>query len=449
MTADTLISTKLHMPGARPGVVPRPHLVAELEAGLQAGRALSLVCAPAGFGKTTLIREWVAGSKLPVAWITVDEADDDPTSFLTYLIAALNQLDSRVGQAVMESQQRAAPQELLAALINDLARAETGALIVLDDYHFIRAFETHDLLAFFLENRPAGTHVVIGTREDPPLPLARLRARDQVTEIRERALRFDPEETAAFLNQTMRLGLSAGAISALAARTEGWITGLQLAGLAVRQQGDAEAFVEAFAGDDRYIVDYLMAEVLTRAPASLRDFLRQTSILERFSAPLCDVLTGRTDSQAVLEHLESANLFVVPLDHRREWYRYHGLFAGVLRLTLPEDEQARLHQRAAAWYRTYGFDELALHHQRAAAALLPSAGTSRRPAEQPLVEPLSERELEVLSLIAAGYSNAEIAERLVIAVGTVKRHINNLYGKLGAGSRTQALAIAREIGLMD
>src|SRR5690606_4309424 len=229
--------------------------------------------------------------------------DDDPTSFLTYLIAALNQLDDRVGQAVMESQQRASPQELVAALINDLARAETGALIVLDDYHFVRAFETHDLLAFFLEHRPAGTHVVIGTREDPPLPLARLRARDQVTEIRERALRFDPEETAAFLNQTMRLGLSAGASSALAARTEGWITGLQLAGLAGRQQGDAEAFVEAFAGDDRYIVDYLMAEVLARAPVSLRDFLRQTSILERFSAPLCDELTGRTGSQAVLEHL--------------------------------------------------------------------------------------------------------------------------------------------------
>lgn len=448
MTSDTLISTKLRMPGARPGAVPRPHLVAELEAGLQAGRALSLVCAPAGFGKTTLIREWVAASTLPVAWITVDEADDDPTTLLTYLAAALNQLDSRVGRAVLESQQRAAPQELMAALINDLARAESGALIVLDDYHFIRAFETHDLLAFFLENRPPGTHVVIGTREDPPLPLARLRARNQVTEVRERALRFNPEETAAFLNQTMHLGLSTDAVSALAARTEGWITGLQLAGLALRQQGDAEAFVEVFAGDDRYIVDYLMAEVLGRAPGSLRDFLRQTSILERFSAPLCDALTGRSDSQSVLEHLESANLFVVPLDHRREWYRYHGLFAEVLRLTLPDDEQAGLHQRAAAWYRAHGFDELALHHQRAAADLLPAGDPTRSLADQPLVEPLSERELEVLGLIAAGYSNAEIAERLVIAVGTVKRHINNLYGKLGAGSRTQALAIAREIGLM-
>ncbi|NLH09441.1 MAG: hypothetical protein GX484_17815, partial [Chloroflexi bacterium] len=391
----------------------------------------------------------VAGSKLPVAWITVDEADDDPTTFLTYLIAALNQLDSRIGQAVLESQQRSSPTELVATLINDLARAEFGALIVLDDYHFIRSFETHDLLAFFLENRPPGVHVAIGTREDPPLPLARLRARDQVTEIRERALRFAPEETAAFLNQTMQLGLSAGAISALAARTEGWITGLQLAGLALRQQGDAEAFVEAFAGDDRYIVDYLMAEVLARVPEPLREFLRQTSILERFSAPLCDALTGRSDSQAVLEHLESANLFVMPLDHRRQWYRYHGLFAEVLRLTLPDDEQVSLHQRAAAWYRAHGFDALALHHQRAAADLLPTSSTSRRPADQPLIEPLSERELEVLNLIAAGYSNAEIAERLVIAVGTVKRHINNLYGKLGAGSRTQALAIARELGLMD
>src|SRR5690606_20886585 len=202
-------------------------------------------------------------------------------------------------------------------------------------------------------------------------------------------------------------------------------------------------FVEAFAGDDRYIVDYLMAEVLARVPEPLREFLRQTSILERFSAPLCDALTGRSDSQAVLEHLESANLFVVPLDHRRQWYRYHGLFAEVLRLTLPDDEQVSLHQRAAAWYRAHGFDELALHHQRAAADLLPTSSTSRRPADQPPIEPLSQRELEARNLIAAGYANAEMARRPVVAGGTGKRNTIDLSGKHDAGSRTQARAIAR------
>ena len=237
MTLDTLLSTKLRIPAARRNLVSRPGLVAELEAGLQAGHVLTLISAPAGFGKTTLIREWIDTSDRPVAWISVDEGDNDPTTFLTYMITALNQIDDRIGRTVLESQQSATPQELMTVLINDMDCAQLGVVIVLDDYHFIRDFEVHDLLAFLLDNQSPGSHVIIGAREDPPLPLARMRARDQVTEIRERALRFRPQETETFLNQTMNLNLSAASITTLESRTEGWITGLQLAGLALTSAG--------------------------------------------------------------------------------------------------------------------------------------------------------------------------------------------------------------------
>ncbi len=439
MTQDNLLSTKLLIPAVRPNLVSRPGLVAHLEAGLRLGHNLTLVSAPAGFGKTTLIREWTGISERPTAWISVDEGDNDPASFLNYLIAALDQMDDRVGQS-------AEPKDVIINLINNLTNAGSEVLLVLDDYHFIRDFEVHDLLVFFLENQPPGCHIVIGTREDPPLPLARLRARDQMTEIREGDLRFNSEEAGAFLNQTMNLGLSTGSVAALASRTEGWITGLQLAGLALRQQDAVEEFIAAFAGDDRYIVEYLMAEVLDRAEESLRQFLRQTSILDRLSAPLCDTLTGRSDSQATLEYLETANLFLVNMDNRREWYRYHGLFAEVLRLSLPAQEAVELHKKAADWYSVHGFDELAAQHSRTVVELSPK--TALPEYHQNLVEPLSERELEVLALIAAGLSNAEIARKLYIAIGTVKRHINNIYGKLAVGSRTQAIAKAREINLI-
>jgi LuxR family maltose regulon positive regulatory protein len=431
---------------------------------LRFGRRLTLVSAPPGFGKTTLIREWVGAAERRVAWLSVDEGDNDAGRFLRYVIAAFNQGDDRVGRALFKASPSAPAQELLIALINDLAETGTELLLVLDDYHSISDFAVHDLVAFLLAHQPAGFHVVIGTREDPPLPLARMRARDQITEIRERDLRFTPEEAAAFLNQTMNLGLSPGSITTLTARTEGWITGLQLAGLALRQpayrgpsapgglrpQSAADEFVAAFAGDDRYIVDYLMAEVLDRESEPARDFLRQTSVLDRLSAPLCDALTGRTDSQAMLEQLESANLFLVPLDNRREWYRYHVLFAEVLRLTLTAQERSELHKKAASWFQTHGLAELAMHHTRLVAEMSATSGATvrRATADQPLVEPLSEREIEVLRLIAAGLSNQEIADRLYIAPGTVKRHINNIYGKLQVGSRTRAIAVARDLHIL-
>lgn len=449
MTPDALLSTKLRIPEARPAQVTRSRLVSRLVEGLRLGRHLTLVSAPPGFGKTTLIREWLDTTERRAAWLTVDEGDNDPERFLRYMCAAL------ASSAQVAS---AAPLDRLITLINELTAAGMEQVLVLDDYHEIRNFAVHDLVAFLLAHQPPSLHVVIGTREDPPLPLPRLRARDQVTEVRARALRFTSEEAAAFLNRTLRLDLSGAAVAALTSRTEGWITALQLAGLALgtplggeQSPGAADAFVAAFAGDDRYIVDYLVAEVLERQSEALRDFLQQTAILDRLCAPLCVAVTGRGDAQAVLEHLEAANLFLVPLDNRREWYRYHVLFAEVLRLALPAQQQAELHRRAAGWCDANGHPDLAVHHARRAADL--AAAAVRRPvpipaAAQPLVEPLSEREREVLQLIAAGLSNQEIADRLVIAPGTVKRHINNIYGKLQVASRTQAIAVARDLRLL-
>jgi LuxR family maltose regulon positive regulatory protein len=459
MSLAALLSTKLLAPAARPDGVARNQLTARLSAGVRSGRQLTLVCAPPGFGKTTLIREWIAAAEGPVAWLTADAGDNDPDRFVRYLAATLRQAITRGAEEPADGplSGMAEPQDRLIALINEITASGVEMSFVLDDYHMIHTFAVHDLVAFLLAHQPPNLHLVIGTREDPPLPLARLRARDQITEIRERALRFTAEEAAAFLTQTMRLNLTPATITTLAARTEGWITGLQLAGLAIRQRagesGDPRAaaeFAAAFAGDDRYIVDYLMAEVLQRAPATVRDFLRRTAVLDRLCAPLCNALTGREDAQAMLEQLEAANLFLIPLDNRREWYRYHVLFAEVLRLTLAAAERDDLHRQAARWFQANGWGELAMRHARLVSQTPAATEPAGRRAmgDEELIEPLSEREIEVLRLIAEGCSNAEIGDKLYIAIGTVKRHINNIYGKLGVESRTQAIAKARDLGLL-
>ena len=445
MSGEALLATKVQMPAPRPGMIARPRLMRQLEEGLALGRRLTLISAPPGFGKTSLAQAWAMAYGGPVAWLTLDERDGDPWRWARYLRAALAQA---LGGLPAEPE-GASAEQLLVTLLNAVAVADASLLLVLDDYHLVSALAVHNLVAFALQHQPSRLHLVIVAREDPPLPLARLRARDQVTDIRQRQLLFAADEAAAFLNQTMRLGLPTSSVAALTARCEGWVTGLQLAGLALRQQSDPAAFLAAFAGDDHLVLDYFLAEVLAHESQPVRDFMRQVAILDRFCGPLCTALTGRDDAQAVLEGLEAANVFLQPLDNRREWYRYHALFADALRLALPPNQRIDLHRRAAAWYAQQGDEGSAAHQARLADELAATTRVARlRAGEQPLVEPLSARELEVLDLIADGYGNADIARQLTIAMGTVKRHINNVYGKLGVASRTQAVARAREIGLL-
>lgn len=380
----SLVVTKLYIPPTRPNLVARPRLLAQLDEGLRAGKRLALLSAPAGFGKTTLITEWVCAAAREIAWLSLDEGDNSPLQFLAYLIAALQQADGRIGRSVQTLLQPAglaqtnvtALNRLIAPLIADIAAAGTPLVLVLDDYHFITNDAVHDITRFLLENQPPIMHTVINTREDPPLPLPRLRARNQIVELRERDLRFTAEEAAAFLSQTMRLTLSPQIVEALEARTEGWIAGLQLAALALQdmatRQGnlaDTRTFIAAFSGDNRYVLDYLVAEVLQRQASATRDFLRQTVILDRLTSPLCDAVMGRDDSQAMLERLDAANLFLIPLDHRREWYRYHRLFAETLRPTLPPATAARLHHRAALWYESQGEMPAAIQHALSGTAI--------------------------------------------------------------------------------
>jgi LuxR family maltose regulon positive regulatory protein len=465
MSFEPLLSTRISAPSLRPDLVARPRLVSQLEEGLLLGHRLSLVAAPAGFGKTTLISEWLSASDWPVAWLTVDETCSDPSVFFSYLMASLSLIDEQIGHTVLpllESRQELAEQSIVTALINNLAETDSRIVIVVDDYHSITSFSVHDALSFLVENQPPGLHVVIGTREDPPLPLSRFRARGLVTEIRESSLKFTQDESTTFFRDTMKLNLGSDSEKALDKRTEGWVTGLQLAGLALRNEKDAAGFVAAFAGSDRFIMDYLMSEVVDRESEQVRNFLRTTSILDRLTAPLCNALTGNQDGQTILDHLESANLFLIPIDRSRTWFRYHQLFAEVLRLSLSDQELTALHGTAREWYEASEDINQAAYHALESAKITGDMTDAERLARQaagagifsglpsqPLIEPLSERELEVLSLINQGYSNAEIAQQLYIAIGTVKRHINNIYGKLEVKSRTQAIVKARELHLLD
>jgi LuxR family maltose regulon positive regulatory protein len=347
-----ILMTKLYTPPVRPDQVSRPRLIERLNKGHY--RKLTLVSAPAGFGKTTLVSEWLALLDRPTAWLSLDEGDSDPVQFLTYVIAALQQTAAEVGQTALDllhASQLPPVQSLVALLINDVVAVGTALTLVLDDYQLVSSVDVHQILRDLLERQPPNLHLVVCTREDPPLPLPRLRARGQVTEIRERDLRFTESETSEFLGQTMGLNLDAATTRALEARTEGWIAGLQLAALALQEgRGNAREFVAGFTGDDRYVMDYLITEVLHQQSQTIREFLRQTSILDRFTASLCDAVTQSSESRELLGQLEGTNLFVVPLDNRREWYRYHRLFAEFLRTTLDPRERAQLHLRAMRWY---------------------------------------------------------------------------------------------------
>ena len=373
-----VVATKLYVPPSRPQVVVRPRLMARLDDGLD--RPLTLLSAPAGSGKTTLLSEWVAACArrqphMPVAWLSLDEDDGDPQRFLVCLVAALQALDPSLSQGVASALQDLQPRSInvvLTALVNELAAFDRSFVLVLDDYHRVDSRSVDAALAFLLEHQPPGMHLVIASREDPALPLARLRARDQLLELRAAELRFTSAEAAEFLHRVMGLTLSERDVAALEARTEGWIVGLQLAALSMQGRDHATSFIEAFSGSHRFVVDYLVAEVIAQLPDDVRGFLLETCILDRLCAPLCDAVTGRDDAKEKLGTLERSNLFVIPLDDRRQWYRYHHLFAEVL-LTHLHDAQpervAALHRRASAWYESHGERADAIRHALAAGDL--------------------------------------------------------------------------------
>jgi LuxR family maltose regulon positive regulatory protein len=335
------------------------------------GRKLTLVSAPAGFGKTTLLAEWLAersDNGRSGVWLSLDESDNDPARFFSYLVGALQNVVEGIGEgvlALLRSPELPPIETVVGALINELAGTERGVTVFLDDYHLIDSEHVHEAVAFLIEHLPENVGLVIATRTDPPLSLSKLRAGDQVTEIKAADLRFTSDEAAAFLRDVMGIPLSAENIAALEEATEGWVAALQLAALSMREREDASAFVESFSGSNRHVLDFLAEEVLERQPEGVREFLLKTSVLERMSAPLCDALTGRDDGQGMLERLERENLFVVPLDDERRWYRYHHLFADFLRGRLGRESPelaGELHLRASGWYEENGLIAEAIGH---------------------------------------------------------------------------------------
>lgn len=357
-TAETLLATRLHIPPLSRRHIERPALLARLQAGFADGRRLTLISAPPGFGKTMLVSEWLKHFEGTSAWLAVDADDNDPIRFLRYLSASVRQQHPDMSQHLtdlLDSPQLPPPVGMMTVFINALTALAARLVLVLDDYHRVTNPEVHALMGQLIERQPEQVHLVIVTREDPPLMLHQLRAQGLLTEIRQRDLRFTREQVVAYLGEAVHINLTDAEVAALEARTEGWVTGLQLAALAIQEQPDhAAEFIRAFTGGDRYITDYLVGEVLQRLPEGHARFLQLTSILTRFTPELCDVVTERKDSAQILAYLENANVFLVPLDRQRTWYRYHQLFADVLRASLKPAVEVSLHQRALDWYESRG-----------------------------------------------------------------------------------------------
>ena len=456
--AGPLLETKLHAPRRRRGLVARPRLSESLSRGAES--ALTLVSAPAGFGKTTLLAEWLAAAPADgrsVAWLSLDQRDNDPALFWTYFVAALTTAALGVGAGALSLLQPPEPpsEAGLVTLLNDLDAISNDVVLVLDDYHVVDARDVQDGMAFLLEHLPPQIHLVIGSRADPALPLARLRGRGKLVEIRAAELRFTPGEAAAYLNETMGLQLTAGDVAALEGRTEGWIAALQLAALSMQGREDVTAFIAGFAGDDRYIVDFLAEEVLQRQPGHVQQFLLQTSILGRLSGPLCDAVTGQDGGKAMLEALERGNLFLVPLDDRRRWYRYHQLFADVLHARLRDeqpDDVPDLHRRASAWYEQNDEPSEAIRHAltaqdfgRAADLVELAIPAMRRSRQEATVlgwlELLPDEVVRVRPVLSVGFAGALLAggefEGVEARLRDAERWLDGATG-IGQGSHASA-----------
>ncbi len=489
--SEHLLFTKLYRPQLHPDFVARPRLIKQLNSGL--GCKLTLLSAPAGFGKTMLLVDWIGNYELRImkgerevhnssliipkfdfAWLSLDERDNDLSRFLTYLIAALQNANPIVGQtALSELQASSLPsaEEILTLLINDLGQLPGGIGLVLDDYHLISNPAVHMALAFLLDHAPLQFHLLIAGRSDPPLALARRRVQGELNEIRAAALRFTAVEIARFLELTVTQSLPSVTADLLAQRTEGWVTGLQLAAHSLRDLDPhaAAQFIQSFSGTNRHIFAYLMEEVWQRQSEAVQQFLLHTALLDRLTAPLCEAVlrpnirTTGGYAQAILDYLVIHNLFLLPLDDHGHWFRYHALLAEALRSRLEEtnpDLVPDLHRRASRWFADHNHIEQALHHALAVqddemVTRLLSTAVSHRLSNSHLVlplngllDPLTVRELEILRLVATGASNQAIADRLVISQGTVKGHLNHILSKLDAHNRTEAVARARQLGLL-
>ncbi|MAT45014.1 MAG: hypothetical protein CL609_22000 [Anaerolineaceae bacterium] len=364
-----VLTTKLFIPPVRSNAVPRSRLVKKLAAGLSQPGCFILLSGPAGFGKTTLLSELAVRLDQKVAWLSLDEGDNDPVRFWTYLIAACRTNGERIGDAALSLLQTAQqlPVEVVPGiLINDLAVFSRSLVLILDDFHTVQNEMIHKSFTYLLEHAPGNLHVVISTRVDPPWPLARFRARNQLVEVRVQDLRFRQDEAEAFLNRTMNLPLSDQEVASLTARTEGWVAGMQLAALSMQGRNNPSSFVKAFTGSNVYVAEYLVEEILLHQAEEIQSFLLKTSILDRLSGGLCDAVMGRQDGKIMLENLYRENLFVLPLDDERLWFRYHQLFADLLRARLqsdfPQEAVVALHQRAASWYEQNGFVAEAVNH---------------------------------------------------------------------------------------
>lgn len=367
-----LLATKLFIPPARSDIVARPRLTEVMNDAVR--RRFTLVSAPAGFGKTTLMSEWIPRSERCVTWLSLDKNDNDPVRFWMYVVGSLQLLREELGSktlALLSLPERPSNDMIITALINEVSGFPDLFALVLDDYHSIEDPVIHESVALLLERLPQNMHLIMLSRADPVLPLSRLRARREMTELRAADLRFTRDESAAFLNGVMKIGVAEQDVDALDQRTEGWIAGLQLAALSMQGKDDVSSFIRAFTGDDRYILDYLVEEVFRSQPEDVQSFLLRTSVLDRLTAPLCDAVTGDANGMQMLERLENANLFLFPLDHVREWYRYHHLFADLLRMRLRKLHTTAipdLHLRASTWCESHGYMEEAIHHALAAKA---------------------------------------------------------------------------------